>query len=175
MDLGIPPLKIKNPPESNPQEIQILGSRLDRLRAAAASCSRSAAERAGQRAGHGHLHHWLPDGGRTNGIFAEGPQILYILLDFVTFCHIFQCELIMGNCGTSVMTPFVLTPSGSCQIITGVCEKTHLRRKDNLRMVSFQSTSSRAGEQFLLLDCMAKACIKQSCCFSSTDTSSSIV
>ena len=33
------------------------------------------------------------------------------------FAHIFQSKFIRGNCGTSVMTPFVLTPSGSFQEI----------------------------------------------------------
>ena len=32
-----------------------------------------------------------------------------------TFCHVLPRELTMGNRGTSVTTPFLLTPSGICQ------------------------------------------------------------
>ena len=40
----------------------------------------------------------------------------HIQPQFVTFCHIFPRKLTMRNCGTSVTTPIVLTPSGSCQL-----------------------------------------------------------
>ena len=78
--------------------------------------------------------HWLPDGVRTTylsllrrvtnpthfAIPCLNVHTFYhkynILSQFATFCHIFQGKLIMGECGTSVMTPFVLTPSGSCQV-----------------------------------------------------------
>ena len=49
------------------------------------------------------------------------------MLSLVTTCrhmlphyvaHNFPCKLILGHCGTSVVTPFVLTPSGSCQTET---------------------------------------------------------
>ena len=38
------------------------------------------------------------------------------LLHFVTFYNILSRLFIRGNCGTSATTPFVLTPSGSCQL-----------------------------------------------------------
>ena len=44
---------------------------------------------------------------------------------------------------------------------TGVCEKSTPPEKNNRHwIVSFQSTKSGAGEQFLLLDCRARACAK---------------
>ena len=77
-------------------------------------------------------NHRLPDGVGTNGVFTEGPQIPYVLPyvvlsahmlpQFAICCHslphfarIFTWQLIRGNCCTSATTPFVLTPSGSCQ------------------------------------------------------------
>ena len=79
-------------------------------------------------------------GVRTNRVFTEGPQIpdmlpyvvlpAHILSHFATSCNILphvaicchmfprfamRVELTTGNRGTSVTTPSVLTPSGSCQ------------------------------------------------------------
>ena len=42
-------------------------------------------------------------------------RLPYILQHLATSDHILPWQLIMGNRGTSVMTPFVLTPPGSCQ------------------------------------------------------------
>ena len=44
------------------------------------------------------------------------------------------------------------------RIYTGVCEKNTPRENDAHWNVSLQSTRSGAGEQFLLLDCRARAC-----------------
>ena len=57
--------------------------------------------------------------GGSIGVFTEGPQLPYTL-SYVAwsacmlphFAHIFPCHSIGDNCGTSVTTPFVLTPSG---------------------------------------------------------------
>ena len=65
----------------------------------------------------------------------------------------------MGNCGISATTPFVLDPSGSCQI--AVSDKHTPLDKKALGKTSFQSTNSGAGEQFLPPDCRAKACQKE--------------
>ena len=44
---------------------------------------------------------------------------------------------------------------------TGVCKKTLLRKIMHIgQLISFQSTKSGAGEQFLLLGVMAKASVK---------------
>ena len=43
-------------------------------------------------------------------------QIPYLLPHVATFCH--DNRLIIKTCGTSVMTPFVLTPSGSCRSLS---------------------------------------------------------
>ena len=44
------------------------------------------------------------------------------------------------------------------QSTTGVCEQTSLRRR--VHMGKLKNTKSVAGEQLMLLDCMAKACVK---------------
>ena len=66
--------------------------------------------------------HWLPGVVRTNVVFTDGPQIPYILPYIALSAHMLPHvaqhlprKLTMGSCGTSVMTPFVLTPSASCQ------------------------------------------------------------
>ena len=41
------------------------------------------------------------------------PQTPHMLPHFATFCH--ESLFIIGNRGPSVVSPFVLTPSGSCQ------------------------------------------------------------
>ena len=55
-----------------------------------------------------YLSHWLPDGVRTNGVFAEVPQYTIIM---TYLWH--NYGIIMGIYGTSIKTTFVLTPSGS--------------------------------------------------------------
>ena len=47
---------------------------------------------------------------------------------------------------------------------TGVCGKSTPPEKTTLGKMSFQSTKSGAGEQFLLQDCRAKAHVKGVCC-----------
>ena len=47
----------------------------------------------------------------------------------------------------------------------GVCEKNILRRRKTGGKISFQSTNSGAGEQFLSPDCRAKGSRRRSCFF----------
>ena len=85
--------------------------------------------------------HWLPDEVGTNKYLLQkgykSPALCNSLskcAHFATCCHnmlphfaacynIFASKPTMGNCGTSVITPFVLTPSGSCRFIVTAREE----------------------------------------------------
>ena len=70
----------------------------------------------------GHESHTFCD----RGFASSAHRGCHMLPSFATFgiclspvaifCNIFLVKLIMGNCGASVTTPFVLTPSGSCEM-----------------------------------------------------------
>ena len=67
---------------------------------------------------------WLPDGVRTRRFLClseSATHSIYFVKVFEMqhehFVYNFHKQLSWEICGTSVMTPFVLTPSGSCQMI----------------------------------------------------------
>ena len=50
-----------------------------------------------------------------------------------------------GDCGTSVTTPFVLTPSGSCQVlIISVCKLLRVPNPGTIDYFHFQNLASPA-------------------------------
>ena len=68
--------------------------------------------------------HWLPDGVMTSVcLFSRVLRIPFVFDLFARMQHDtivygtreIVANRLMGNRGTSAMTPFVLTPSGSCQ------------------------------------------------------------
>ena len=71
-------------------------------------------------------------------------------IHFATFCRIIPWTFVMGNCGTSVMTPFVLTLSGSCQQTNRHCLNGYLDH----RLPSLFLASTRKCLNYAVLKCM---------------------